>query len=224
MSLQNDLKLLFVRYNLVPASLLQWRLKRELKRWEQNSDQAFPHILKQKIVLESAAAAGARVFIETGTYYGLMLQACVRHFDRLYSIELEPHFYRRASVIFGRNSKVTLLHGDSADLLHALLQKIESSCLFWLDAHYSGGLTGQTKLETPIRSELEAIFNHPYKHVVLIDDAGCFDGTHDYPEIDWIIEKAESNGYRLAWDHNMIRLSPSAIKLTADAVNPLRLS
>lgn len=211
MSLQNHLKLTLVEHNLVPQSLLRRRQKQELKTWERKGGGYFPHLLKQQIVLENAAAAGAGIFVETGTYYGLMLQACLQHFDLLYSIEVEPHFYRRACRVFGRRREVTLFHGDSADLLPPLLNTIGSPCLFWLDAHYSGGLTGQAKVETPIRSELEAIFNHPCKHVVLIDDADCFDGTHDYPEVQWISETAMAHGYAFSRDHNVIRLRPEAL-------------
>lgn len=207
MGLQNDVKLLLVEHNLIPPSLLRRRLERELKAWE-TLDGRFPHLLKQKIVLENAAAAGTRIFIETGTYYGLMLQACLQHFDQLFSIEVEPHFYLRACKVFSKEAKVRLLHGDSADLLPPLLAKIVSPCLLWLDAHYSSGLTGRVAVETPIRAELEAIFHHPCKHVVLIDDADCFDGTHDYPETGWIIETAKSYGYRFSRDHNVVSLKP----------------
>ena len=55
-------------------------------------------------------------------------------------------------------------------------------CLFWLDAHYSAGPTAKGEIETPISVELDAALKHSVKeHVVLIDDARCFDGSHDYP-------------------------------------------
>ncbi|MCG2740183.1 MAG: hypothetical protein L6300_08080, partial [Syntrophaceae bacterium] len=53
-----------------------------------------------------------------------------------------------------------------------------------LDSHYSGGETAKGKQETPIRRELLHIFSHPIAgHVILIDDAHCFDGTRDYPSL-----------------------------------------
>ncbi len=209
MSLRGGVKLTLVQHNLIPAAWLQYRLDEDLRRWEQKQQTTFPHLLKQRIVLDHAAASGARAFIETGTYYGFMLQACLGRFDRLISIEIEPHFYNRAQKVFRRQSNVTLLHGDSAKLLPKLLGTIKCPCLFWLDAHYSGGLTGRTELETPIRGELEAILSHSYRHTVLIDDANCFDGTHDYPEISWIESISRKSGYSMSLTDNIIRLADS---------------
>jgi hypothetical protein len=39
-------------------------------------------------------------------------------------------------------------------------------------------------LETPISNEVQAILEHRVKgHVILIDDARNFDGSHDYPDL-----------------------------------------
>jgi hypothetical protein len=204
----NQIKLRLIARNLVPVAFLRSAIKRDLEQWERNHDGPYPHLLKQRTVQHYAAASGARVFVETGTWYGIMLQACLGYFDRLVSIELEPHFFRRAQTFFKSHSNVTLLHGDSAELLPKLLATIQCPCLFWLDAHYSGGLTGKAELETPIRRELEAILSHSHRHTILIDDANSFDGTHDYPEIMWIEKAARKKGYSVSLSDNIIRLSP----------------
>jgi hypothetical protein len=208
MSTLDQIKLRLVGHNLVPVAFLRSALKRDLEKWERNHDGPYPHLLKQRTVQRYAATSGARVFVETGTWYGMMLEACLGYFDWLVSIEVEPHFFRRAQTSFKRHLSVTLLHGDSATLLPRLLATIQCPCLFWLDAHYSGGLTGKAELETPIRSELEAILNHSHRHTILIDDANSFDGTHDYPEITWIEKAAIKKGYSVSLSDNIIRLSP----------------
>jgi hypothetical protein len=205
----DQIKLTLVARNLVPVAFLRSALNRSLEQWERNHEGPYPHLLKQRTVQHYAAASGARVFVETGTWYGIMLQACVGHFDRLVSIELEPHFFRRAKKIFKRHSNVTLLHGDSGELLPELLATIHCPCLFWLDAHYSGGLTGKAELETPIRREIEAILSHSLRHTILIDDANAFDGMHAYPEISWIENSARNRGYSVSLSDNIIRLVPS---------------
>jgi hypothetical protein len=207
MWLQGGVKLTLIQHNLIPAAWLRYRLDEELRRWKQKQQTNFPHLLKQRTVLDYASTSGARTFIETGTYFGFMLQACLGRFDRLISIEIEPHFYKRAQKVFGRQSNVTLLHGDSAKLLPELLGTIKCPCLFWLDAHYSGGLTGKASLETPIRGELEAILSHSYRHTVLIDDASCFNGRQDYPEIAWIERVSKKGGYSMFLTDNIIRLA-----------------
>lgn len=207
MSALAQIKLELVARNLVPVAFLRHTLEQNLKQWERKHTGPFPHLLKQRIVRRYAASSGARIFIETGTYYGFMLQACLGYFDKLISIEIEPHFYRRARKLFENHANVSVLYGNSCELLPGVLAGIRQPSLFWLDAHYSGGLTGKAELETPIRRELEAILSHPYRHTILIDDANCFDGTHDYPQIAWIETVArESGGYSLSVSDNIIRL------------------
>jgi hypothetical protein len=62
---------------------------------------------------------------------------------------------------------------------------LNEPALFWLDGHYSGGVTEKADIETPIMKELEYIFTHPVKnHLILIDDARLFIGKRDYPTLE----------------------------------------
>jgi len=80
---------------------------------------------------------------------------------------------------------VHIHQGDSGEVLGAVIAPLEEPCLFWLDGHYSGGITALGAESTPILRELEAIAAHPIPaHVILIDDARCFTGTDGYPTID----------------------------------------
>jgi hypothetical protein len=75
--------------------------------------------------------------------------------------------------------------GNSSKVLPKIIKEIEEPCLFWLDAHYSEGITVKGDKETPIMEELNHIFSHSIKdHVILIDDARCFTGINDYPSIE----------------------------------------
>ena len=69
-----------------------------------------------------------------------------------------------------------------------ILSNIKQPCLFWLDAHYSGGITTKSELETPIMQELHHIFNNSrinkIQHVILIDDSNLFVGDKDYPKLE----------------------------------------
>jgi hypothetical protein len=208
-----------VQLDLIPDAWTQYCLEQDLRRWEREKRPPFPHLLKQRIVLDYAASCGAQVFIETGTYYGNMLEACFDHFDQLVSCEIEKHFYRRAQRRFRHKSKVKVLHGDSGKLLPDLLRPIKCSCLFWLDAHYSCGLTGTAEMETPIACELEAILRHPYGHTILIDDASSFAGTNDYPTIAWVEQAARRAGYSFAVSDNIIRLAAPRHSTPPDLAN-----
>jgi hypothetical protein len=120
-----------------------------------------------------------------------MLEAVRPDFKELYSIELDCELHKRAAQRFARRGNVTLLCGDSGTELPKLLDRISTPTLFWLDGHYSAGITARGDKDTPVLAELEAIARHPvHGHVILIDDARCFDGSHDYPSLREIHDRA----------------------------------
>lgn len=109
-------------------------------------------------------------------------------FNKIYSIELDE----KLSIIAGKIAKyphIELFHGDSGDLLSKIINNIAEPCLFWLDAHYSGGITAKACRETPIIKELCCILSHAVKnHCILIGDARCFNGQNGYPSIEGLKE------------------------------------
>jgi hypothetical protein len=82
--------------------------------------------------------------------------------------------------------------------------------LFWLDGHYSAGITARGDIATPISLELEAILSHPVKsHVILIDDARDFTGKDSYPFLDNLLHKIRVDGnYSVEVTTDIIRLTP----------------
>jgi hypothetical protein len=151
-------------------------------------------------------------FVETGTYLGDMDYALRSVFSQMVTIELSEELHAAALRRFAKLSHVECLQGDSSVLLPGLLATIEEPCLFWLDAHYSAGVTARGAKDTPISVELDAVLRHPIKnHVVLIDDARCFDGMHDYPLLS-DLEKSVSMlrpDLSFAVEHDVISISPS---------------
>ena len=143
-----------------------------------------PHLIKQKIVKEYARRFNTKTFIETGTYLGDMIFATRKIFAIIISIEIDGNLFEMAKRRFSRFSHIRIFWGDSSNVLVDVLSKIHEPCLFWLDAHYSGGITSKGVLETPILKELELILHHFVSgHVVLIDDARDFTGQNSYPTI-----------------------------------------
>jgi len=143
-----------------------------------------PHFIKQGVVKEYAKKFSITILIETGTYLGEMISAVKDVFDEIYSIELDIDIFTNAKKKFVNIKNVHIILGDSSEILPELLTLIEQPCLFWLDGHYSGGITAKGDLNTPILNELKSIFPHKNKgHVILIDDARCFTGQEDYPTI-----------------------------------------
>ena len=114
-----------------------------------------------------------------------MVEAMRNSFDRIYSIELSNELYEKAKERFKGVEHIELIHGDSGIELKNVLNRINQPVLFWLDGHYSHGVTARGDKDTPIYEELDHIFNHPDRgHVIIIDDARYFGRHPAYPGIE----------------------------------------
>ncbi|MGK6350879.1 hypothetical protein [Parapedobacter sp. DT-150] len=142
------------------------------------------HIIKQNNIHKYRKAYGFKVFIETGTYLGDMVEAQRNHFEKIYSIELGEDLHQRAVKRFAAFPHVKILQGDSGVVLKDLLMEINEPALCWLDGHYSAGITAKGEKNTPILAELEVLLTAAPDHGILIDDARLFTGEGDYPSID----------------------------------------
>lgn len=170
--------------------LWNWTVKRkreqeELIAWQKNQQHGPPpHIVKQQTIKAYAKRFGLHILVETGTYYGDMVEAMKGHFDQIYSIELSRELYETAQERFKRAKNVELICGDSANELENIMRRLDRPALFWLDGHYSAGVTAKGVKNTPIFEELTHIFNAPDQgHVILIDDARLFGTVPDYPSL-----------------------------------------
>jgi hypothetical protein len=179
------------------------RFKKKYSEWKKKvSVQPMPHFGKQMVLAEYAERFSPAIFIETGTYRGDMVDAMLNQFKEIFSIELSRILFEKAKKKFSGYSHVHIMCGQSGELLPEILRNVMQPCIFWLDAHWSGGSTAKGELETPIIQELKCILNHrnAENHVLLIDDARCFTGENDYPTLhvlknfirkihpDWIFE------------------------------------
>jgi len=182
---------------ITPKSLVGWtRKKVDVIKWNINGQPVPPpSLIKQKTLKKNGKKYNLRVLVETGTAGGDMIRAMKNNFDQIFSIELSTEFFERAKSNFKKYDHITLIKGNSGEKLAELLPKISEPILFWLDAHYSGEGTAKGDIETPIIKELTTIFSrNNKKDVILIDDARCFDGTHDYPTIPQIEQLIHKNG------------------------------
>lgn len=142
-----------------------------------------------------AEQSGIQYFIETGTYLGGTTEAAHDLFTHTHTIELDPYLYTLSKVYLQKYPNITCHQGDSAEILTSLLPTIKGPILYWLDAHYSRGITEKGDDYTPVVRELIGILNHPYRKesIILIDDARCFIGKEDYPPLPfletWIKER-----------------------------------
>lgn len=198
--------------------LTAFRSRREVARWERSGRPVPPpHLIKQRTVKEYAARFGTRVMIETGTYTGAMVNANREVFHRIVSIEVDGSLHEKAVRRFAKWPHIEIRLGDSEIEVPKVLGSLQEPALFWLDGHFSGGVTSRGRLETPILQELKAILPHPVGgHVILVDDAREFTGQRDYPTLDelrtLVLERRPGSAFEVRDDiiriHRSVKLSP----------------
>src|ERR1700733_5491962 len=103
-----------------------------------------PHLLKQKEVREYGERYSLKTLVETGTYYGEMVAAQKRRFERIYSIEFAPELAERAKKKFAGEPHIKIFCGDSRAILPEVLAELSAPALFWLDD--APGLTGRNRI------------------------------------------------------------------------------
>jgi len=143
-----------------------------------------PPLLKRAFLKGVARDERARVFVETGTYLGDTTWYFRNSFEELHSIEVDPYLFAQAAARFRGDRRIVVHQGDSGDVLPAIVPTLTKKCLYWLDGHYSAGITGAGVSHCPVLKELDSIFtlsNAPF--VIVIDDARCFGNDPAYPAV-----------------------------------------
>jgi Dimethyladenosine transferase (rRNA methylation) len=174
---------------------------------------------KRKLIKKFKRKNKSDLFIETGTFLGDTIESLRSEFKKLISIELSESLALKCKNRFKSYNHITIIQGDSGILLKEVLKEIEEPCLFWLDGHYSSEFylndefirTAKGEKETPILMELETILTHPIKnHIILIDDARCFNGKGDYPNIREIktLIKKYGHSLQIKISRDIIRIFP----------------
>ncbi|MGF1532944.1 MAG: hypothetical protein ACFCUI_04525 [Bernardetiaceae bacterium] len=206
---------------LVPQSFFDWRQAQSIERqnketllnWQkQGCPLPPPHVVKQQAIRAYQEQYRCAVFIETGTYMGQMVAAQKLYFKKIYSIELAEPLFVQAQERFGSDAHITIMQGDSGKVLPKIMVQIKEPAIFWLDGHYSGGITAQGEKDCPIFDEIDAIFaDKKYKHILLIDDARCFVGENDYPTIEELTAyvRTKDNTYQAEVKDDIIRYTPA---------------
>jgi hypothetical protein len=164
-----------------------------LSRWRHTGmELPLPSLLKRCLLKRFAVEQQLEVLVETGTFLGDTPWAFRNAFKEIYTIELSETLAKLARNRFRKFSHVQVLQGDSGSVLPGLLPRLAAPVLFWLDGHYSGELTAQGSLNSPIVNEVNAIAvlcRVPF--VILIDDARAFGHEPGYPPLDEFIPLLE---------------------------------
>lgn len=120
-------------------------------------------------------------FVETGSYTGdgidLAIQAGFKKIISIDNDRINIDWCRdRFSPFMNDGQLISIVHGDSAELLWMLIRDIQSPITFWLDAHWQfmeGTIPGANPF--PLMRELLHIDCHSIKnHTIIIDDWHIF--------------------------------------------------
>lgn len=202
-------------YNPIRNWVSARRQHKKLIEWESKGRPVPPpHFVKQRTLRSFAEKFGLNVLVETGTCHGKMVAAMKQDFEQIYSIELSKELHEKAKKRFAGEENIELIQGDSGIELGNLMNIIDQPALFWLDGHYSAGVTAKGSKDTPIYEELTHIFNARDRgHVIIIDDARCFGADPAYPGIEelseFIISKRPDSSITI--EDDSIRITPNKV-------------
>ncbi|OQW92615.1 MAG: hypothetical protein BWK78_01130 [Thiotrichaceae bacterium IS1] len=189
------------------------RLLRFSRKWRtQGWSVPLPYLIKRSILKAEALRNRAEILIETGTFLGDTPWFFRRDFQQIISIEVDPTLVALAKKRFRQWPNVSILEGDSATILPKILPDLKGRIAFWLDGHYSAGITGRGKKDCPIWEELGAITNSCQDQwTLLIDDARCFGTDPAYPTIEevrtFLTNRSTEHSFRV--ENDVIFFTPT---------------
>jgi hypothetical protein len=128
------------------------------------------------VALKMAAMANAKTFVETGTYYGDTAKWASTEFKTVFTIELSDYLYNLTKNELLSKGNIIPKLGNSKNILSDILGETDSNIVFWLDGHYSGGITAGSDDPCPLREELKIIHKRNNDDIILIDDSRCYGG------------------------------------------------
>ena len=190
------------------------KLLKYAKRWQKDGwSLPLPDLMKRSILSKLAKDHGAEVFVETGTFRGDTPWCFRDDFRKIFSIEVQPQLAQLAAKRFSAYPHIEIVEGDSVRKLAEIIPKIDGPVLFWLDGHYSAGVTGRGDDDCPLWGELHAIngnLAHPFG--IIVDDARCFGANDGYPTLEELRTYVSENlpNHRMSVENDLIRITPAS--------------
>ncbi len=160
----------------------------------------------ERVVLELRRWLDIGCFVETGTFRGDTARWAASHFREVVSIEASPELHAEARRRLRDRANIELRLGDSRLQLRATLRDRPQPCLFWLDAHWSGGPTHGEASECPLLDELSAVNGRTVDDAILVDDARCFAApppaphrAEAWPDLTTVVSALSAGGRRAVY-------------------------
>lgn len=185
---------------------------RELLGWAKRGFQgACPQYVKQRIL--SGLSIPDAQWVETGTYYGTTTEFLSGRSPFVHTIEPDKTLYEQARAKF-EGANICAHYGTSEVILPELLASLNGDVNFWLDGHYSGGVTFRGEIDCPVESELSSIAMHlgNFSNVaIFIDDIRFFNEMNQeysgYPSLDDLVAWANQHQFQWRIFHDIFLLT-----------------
>ena len=183
----------------------------QLLDWEKRAYEAPSPPFIKRLVLKRFSTPNS-VWVETGTFEGDTTAFLSRFAQRVYSIEPEPSLFKRALERFQGTDNVSVINGLSENILPSLLPQLSGDVCFWLDGHFSGGITHQGPADTPLLGELAAISANIRRFsrlAILVDDMRCYSYKKEatYPSLSLIVDWATAQNLEWHIEHDILIIS-----------------
>jgi hypothetical protein len=166
-----------------------------------------PNWRKRKVLKEILSSKMIKTFVETGTYLGLTSKVASRIVLHVYTIELSKILFTSNLKKYSNYKNISFMYGQSEHELQKVLNMdLSFPICFFLDAHFSEGLTQKSNRESALELEVKSILNfvRDFPTVVIIDDFVALNGTNGYLSLDDVISQLGNHNFRFKQSNNML--------------------
>lgn len=190
------------------AQFRDWTIP-ALVRWSrQHYSVPAPKVVKHRVI--NRYGSPGNTWIETGTYRADTALFLAKQAQHVFTIEPSPSLASYARRRLKGATNVTLIEQDSEHALPDVLNQVSGPVSFWLDGHFSGGITFRGQRETPIEIELQLVdraLNQLDLEAILIDDFRLFgpgsSSLEVYPPRDFLVDWARGRGFNWDVEHDI---------------------
>lgn len=199
----------------IPRFILQkWKSDSEFDAWRRREFASpAPHQIKMRVL---KTYGSNQFWIETGTFFGRTSLELSVFSKEVHTIEPSEELFLESKRIFGNRKNIYAHHGLSEELLGPIIDRIIDKedmphIDFWLDGHFSQGVTFRGEIDTPVIQELRQILKRTTKlsgFTIFVDDVRLFSHLipcdENYPKLFELVAIAKE--YDLLWtiEHDIL--------------------
>ena len=160
------------------------------------------------------------VVVETGTYLGDSANLFAQNFSRVITFERDPDLAQRAIERFKNQPKIKVIEGSTRDTFESNIPESNTPCIFWLDAHHSGGITAGEDDPCPLLHELNVIFakRNLSNTILIIDDVReMIGGASQWPTLVEVCALLHAKGFNgIFFDDTLVLADSPYLKSLLD--------